>query len=308
MRGLVAAPDVPGGIELREVAGPDPGTDEAVIDVRAVSLNRGECMALRAAEDGWRPGWDLAGVVAAPAVDGSGPAPGSRVVGWVNGGAWAERAAVRTDHLAELPPSVTFETASTLPVAGLTAVGVLAVTGSLLGSRVAITGAAGGVGRFAVQLAHLAGAHVTAVVGRPERGEGLDELGADEVVAGLAPDGEPYDLIVESAGGASLAAAIARVAARGVIVSFGNSSNHSVEFDPRTFYRKGGPTMLGFFVTQELLEGRVGSAQLAALASLVAEGRLRSQIDLQVPWSEAAGAIDDLLARRVNGKAVLEVG
>ena len=280
MKAIVVAPRAPGGIELRDVPEPDPPHDHAVVEVRAVSLNRGECVALRTAEDGWRPGWDLAGVVRTRAADGSGPAVGSRVVGWANGGAWAELVAVRTDHLAEIPASVSFETASTLPVAGLTAVGVLSVTGSLLGERVAVTGAAGGVGRFAIQLAHMAGAHVTAVVGTPERAEGLRELGVDEVVIGLSPEGEPFDLIVESAGGASLTAAVARVAPRGVIVSFGNSSGEPVTFDPRALYRKGGPSILGFFVTQELLEGRVGSPQLAALASLVADGRLRSWIDL----------------------------
>jgi NADPH:quinone reductase len=307
LRALVAAPRAPGGIELRDVPEPAAAADQAVVSVRAVSLNRGECTALRQAEDGWRPGWDLAGVVARSAADGSGPAEGTRVVGWMNGGSWAELAAVRTDHLASIPDGLAFETASTLPVAGLTAVGVLSVTGSLLGARVAITGAAGGVGRFAIQLADMAGAHVTAIVGRPERVEGLAKLGADEVVVGLAPDGPAFDLIVESAGGALLAAAVSRVAPEGVIVTFGNSSNEPAEFDPRTFYRKGAPTMLGYFVTYELLRGRTGSSRLAALAALVAEGRLESRVDLRVSWTDAASAVDALIERHVNGKAVLTV-
>jgi NADPH2:quinone reductase len=308
LKALVAAPRAPGGLELRDVAEPAPAADQAVVSVRAVSLNRGECTALRQSEDGWRPGWDLAGVVARSAVDGSGPAEGARVVGWVNGGSWAELAAVRTDHLAPIPEGLSFETASTLPVAGLTAVGVLSVTGSLLGSRVAITGAAGGVGRFAIQLADMAGAHVTAIVGRPERVQGLAQLGADEVLVGLEPDGPAFDLIVESAGGALLAAAVSRVAPEGVIVTFGNSSNEPAEFDPRTFYRKGAPTILGYFVTYELLRGRTGSSRLAALAALVAEGRLGSRVDLQVSWADAASAVDALIERHVNGKAVLTVG
>lgn len=308
MRALVAAPGAPGGIEIRDVAEPDPISDQAIVEVRAVSLNRGECVALRGAEGGWRPGWDLAGVVTSAAVDGTGPAVGTRVVGWVDGGAWAERAAARTDHLATIPEDLSFEAASTLPVAGLTAVGVLSVTGTLLGKRVAITGAAGGVGRFAVQLAHMAGAHVTAIVGRPERAEGLVELGADEVPVGLMPDGDAFDLIAESVGGSSLSAAVARLAPQGVLVSFGNSSGETATFDPRTFYRKGAPTILGYFVTYELLHGRIGSSRMAALATLLAEGRLESQIDHQAPWSEAAGAVEALMERRVNGKAVLTIG
>src|SRR5207302_8531503 len=111
-----------------------------------------EVRALGGAEPGSRPGWDIAGVVAEAAADGSGPKRGTRVVGLVASGAWAERAAVGTQMLADLPDEVSYEAASTLPVAGLTA--RKAVEMSVIdGHRVAITGAAGGVGRFAVQLA-----------------------------------------------------------------------------------------------------------------------------------------------------------
>lgn len=307
MRALVAAPELRGGLEIRDVGELQPAANQTLVAVRAVSLNRGECLTLRSEIDGWRPGWDLAGVVVKPAADGTGPHEGARVVGWVNGGAWAELAAVRTDHVAELPDTLSFETAATLPVAGLTAAGTLSVEGSLLGRRVAITGAAGGVGRFAVQLARMAGAHVTAIVGRLERAEGLVYLGAHEVHVGLSPEGEPFELILESAGGASLDAAVSRVTSDGVIVSFGNSSGDRANFDPRTFFRKGAPVMRGYFVTHELLQGKTGRSQLAALAGLVADGRLESRIDLTVPWAEAASAIDALLERRVSGKAVLKI-
>jgi NADPH:quinone reductase-like Zn-dependent oxidoreductase len=308
VRALVAAPGAPGGIELRDVADPEPAPNQALVEVRAVSLNRGECVTLRQqTEDGWRPGWDLAGIVVRQAADGSGPAAGARVVGWVNGGSWAERTAVRTDHLAELPDDLGFDVAATLPVAGLTAMGTLARGGALLGTRLAITGAAGGVGRFAVQLAHRGGAHVTGIVGRPERAQGLAELGADDVVVGLEPQGEPFDLVLESVGGASLAAAIDRLAAEGVVVSIGNSSGETTSFDPRVLYRKGSPRIEGYFVTWELLHGRIGSEELSYLASLAATGGLDSQIDFRMSWRDAAAAIDALLERRVAGKAVLTI-
>jgi len=308
MLALAAAPGAPGGIELREVDEPRLAPGVAVVEVRASSLNRGECSALRTAEDGWRPGWDVAGVINEAAPDGSSPPNGTRVVGWVNGGGWAERTAVRSDHLAPIPEEMGFEVAATLPVAGLTAVGTLELGGPLAGKRVAITGAAGGVGRFVVQLADAGGAHVTAVVGSRERGVGLLELGADEVVIGLDPEGAAFDLLLESVGGASLAAAFTRVSAYGTVVSFGNSSNEPTTFDARSFYRRGGPSLRGFFVTHELLEGRIGTAELARLVELVSSGRLRTEIDLLVPWTEAASAVDALLERRVRGKAVLAVG
>jgi NADPH:quinone reductase-like Zn-dependent oxidoreductase len=66
--------------------------------------------------------------------------------------------------------------------------------------------------------------------------------------------------------------------------------------------------MRGYFVTHELLEGRLGSAQLAALVDLAVAGALRTEIDLQVPWTEAPAAVEALLERRVRGKAVMLVG
>ena len=307
MRALVAAPAVDVGVELREVPEPEPTESQALVEVRAVSLNRGECTMLLTAEDGWRPGWDLAGIVARAAADGSGPEVGARVAGWAPGGTWAEIAAVRTGHLAQIPPELDFETASTLPVAGLTAKRLLELGGDPAGKRIAITGGAGGVGRLAIQLAAAAGAHVTAIVGKPERAEGLSELGANRIEIGLDPTGEPFDLILESAGGESLAAALARVAPEGVVVTFGNSSGAPATFEPRTFYRKGSPTMRGYLVTHELLAGRIGTRELAELVTLVVGGRLDSRIDLRAGWREAPSAISALLERRVAGKAVLTV-
>ena len=146
------------------------------------------------------------------------------------------------------------------------------------------------------------------MVGNPERGGGLRELGADDVVVGLEAVGEPFDLILESAGGPSLAAALTRVSPDGTVVSFGNSSNEPTTFDARGFYRRGRPTVRGYFVTHELLEGRLGSAELARLVELVSSARLRVEVGLVVPWADAASAVTALLERRVRGKAVITVG
>jgi NADPH:quinone reductase len=307
MRALVVAPSVEGLVETRDVPDPEPEARQALVAVRAVSLNRGECVAVRTADEGARPGWDLAGVVVRPAADGSGPRDGARVVGWVNGGAWAERAAVRTSHLAELPDAVSFEVASTLPVAGLTADAAIRMGGNLSGRRVAITGANGGVGRFAIQIAKAARGHVTAIVTGPDRAAGLRELGADEIEVGLQPAGDAFDLILESVGGASLAAGLGRVSETGIVVTFGNSSNDTTAFDPRTFYRRGAPAMRALFVVWELLQDRIGSDQLASLVRMVDSGVLRADIQLVAPWEEAGSAVSALLERRIAGKAVLRV-
>jgi NADPH:quinone reductase-like Zn-dependent oxidoreductase len=310
MLALTAAPGKPGNVELREAAEPRPFDHQALVEVKAFSLNRGETRRLADLQDGTITGWDLAGVVRAGARDGSGPQPGARVVGVSAAGAWARIAAVDTDMLSELPDGVSFEQAASLPVAGLTALKSLDIIGPLIAKRVLVTGASGGVGRFAVQLAKLAGAHVVALSANPERARALRALGADEILEQLTPDGEggEFDGIVEAVGGATLAAAIHRVSSFGVIVSFSSSDTSPVQFPARALFgRAPGACLRGLFLFAELQRERSGARDLARLTQLVCAGRLDCSIDHVASWREAAQAIDALLARRISGKAVLLV-
>jgi len=306
MLALVAAPGQAGGIERREVADPVASAHEALVAVEAVSLNRGEVKAVRVAPDGTRAGWDLAGTEIAAAADGSGPREGARIVGLVGSGAWAQRVAVPTGFLAPLPDSLPTTAAATLPVAGLTALHALYMGGLTDLKRVLVTGASGGVGRFAVQIASHGGADVTAVVGNVSRGAGLDALGAGHISVGMPAEGG-FDIILESVGGESLGRALSLIAPGGSIVSFGCSSGEPTTFDGPGFYHRHGARLCGFALMSEL--ARTGSAvhDLVNLADQLATGRLDAQIGLELDWTDAARAFDALLDRQVAGKAVLRV-
>lgn len=148
IRAVVVTPAAPARLAIDTVVSTAPPPTAALVRVAAISLNRGEVRRAQSDPAGARPGWDLSGVVEQAAADGSGPPVGSRVVGFLPSGAWAELVAVPTHALAVLPDSVTFAQAATLPVAGLTALLGLEKAGSLLGRTVLITGASGGVGDF----------------------------------------------------------------------------------------------------------------------------------------------------------------
>jgi NADPH:quinone reductase len=304
MRALVSSTEPPFA-EHSEVPAPEPVAHQALVDVKAFSLNRGECRRLERMEPGSVIGWDLAGVVRRAAGDGSGPAAGTRVVGMVMAGAWAEQAAVDSELLSELPDEVTFEQAATLPVAGLTALRSFEVVGFVLGKRVLITGASGGVGRFAIQLGRLAGAHMTALA---RRGESLAELGAHEIIAELEPQGPEFDVILDAIGGPVLGAALQRVAPGGIVVSFAATVTEPVTYPTRElFSRAPGARLYGLYIFDELRRSRSGSADLRRLAELVAAGKLETSIHTVASWTQAGHAIGALLDRRVAGKAVLTV-
>ncbi len=306
---MLAVFNTPNGsvpIELREVADPVPALNEALVEVRAFSLNRGELASFARNREGWVPGQDIAGVVLQQAANGAGPAAGTRVVALVDESGWAERVAVPSHRMAKLPESVTFAQAATLPVAGLTALRTVRHGGALVGRRVLITGAAGGVGTLAVQIAARSGALVTAVVGRAERAAGLKALGATEVVEGIDQAVGRFALILESGGGASLTRAVERIEPKGTIVVYGNSAAEPTEISFAQFRGAANARIQTFSYFTSEAEDRF-APDLALLVSLIAEGSLTPQIGVERSWRDLLAVGEQLRGRQVAGKAVLLV-
>ncbi|MET8976205.1 zinc-binding dehydrogenase [Streptomyces sp. NPDC004539] len=242
-------------------------------------------------------GSDLVGVVVRGAEGGGGPGVGERVVA-LTSGAFAERVAVGVGELAVVPGELESGRAVGLPVAGVAALRSLRAGGAGPGKRVLVTGASGGVGRFAVQLAARSGAYVIASVGSVARGEGL--VGADEVVVGVEGIEGAVDVVVDSVGGSQLVAVWGLLAPGGSVQSVGWTSGEPAVFPP---YATVGPAKsLSSFV----IDSPAGQ-DLAVLAGLAAEGELGVEVGWRGSWERFGEAAEALRGRRVSGKAVLEV-
>jgi NADPH:quinone reductase-like Zn-dependent oxidoreductase len=206
--------------------------------------------------------------------------------------------------MAAIPESVTFPHAASLPVAGLTALRALRLGGMLLGRSVLVTGASGGVGQFAVQLAARQGARVTAVSRNPDRVRGLLGSGEVRAVAEIGAAEGPFDLILESVGGESLTQALRLVGRDGTVAVFGNSANQEARVSFAGFAGHAHARLYAFYV-YESGEPPTFGEDLGLLAREIAADKLAPQVGLEISWRDPLAALEALRERRFEGKAVL---
>ena len=305
MKALIPTGNLNEMVRLADVDEPQPAADEIVIAVEAFSINRGETFQLESPQRCWRPGKDVAGRVIRAAADGTGPRVGMRVVGHPPKNGWAERAAIPATKVAVLPDTLNSATAAALPLAGLTAIRLLRSAGSVTGKRILMTGAAGGVGHFFTELATAAGADVTVVVRKRERGERLSELGAQTVVTEVASAAPNMDVVLESIGGRSLSDGVTRLVPRGLLVWFGQASRNPATLDFFSFFDHHQSATIRHF---DYTDSDVSDADdLATLVRLTASGRLHPEIGSVSSWAETAARLADLRDGRIRGKSVLQL-
>ncbi|MDQ0790943.1 zinc-binding dehydrogenase [Streptomyces sp. B3I8] len=301
MHALVVDHSEAGPVRFADVDEPVPSGGETLVEIRHIGLNFGELKYVRQWPDGAVHGHDAAGIVVRAASDGSGPPEGTRVALGLAPYAWAERVAVGTDWLGTVPEGVDLADAAALGVAGVTALRVLR-TRSLLARDVLVTGAGGGVGRFAVQLAALAGARVTALVGSPERAAGLRELGADEILTDLDGTEGRFALVLDTVGGPLTARVWGSLAEGGTLHLVGTTSGEDTTFPSGALFGFGEPRTIATY-GDLTPPGR----ELTDLLGLMAAGRLTAPVGLRGDWKDVTGAARALFDRKVRGKIVLDV-
>lgn len=230
-----------GDLRVVERPNPEPGPHDVVVAVHAAGLNAADLLQRQGfypAPPGWPadvPGLELAGVVNAVGSEVDVPLLGRRVCAIVGGGAQATHCVVPAEHLYELPDDVPWNQAGGFAEAFTTAHDALVTQGRLFErERVLVSGASGGVGTAAVQIAHALGSHVTAVTRTSEHHEQLRVLGADVTITIEQLDEiAPVDVLIELVGAAHLSRAFARLAPRSRVVLIGVGSGSRLEVDLR---------------------------------------------------------------------------
>jgi NADPH:quinone reductase-like Zn-dependent oxidoreductase len=286
-------------LAVEDVATPEPGADEVLLEVRAISVNPIEWKYRRGRIAHSLPailGSDVSGTVRVSRAPGF--APGDDVFGLAASGAYAERATASAARVASRPSALTDEQAAALPVAGLTSWQALFDRGALQrGQTALIAGGAGGVGHLAVQLAKRAGATVIAT-GSTRNRDFVTALGADEYIdytkEDVAAAASDVDLAFDTVGGPTTASLLDTVRSGGVLVTIASAP-------PEEVARERG-------VRAELLIMSPDARRLAQLGGLVASGEVRVEIAEVLPLADVARAHELSESGHTRGKIILKPG
>ncbi len=305
---------VDGALEVREHPDPRPGGGEVLVRVRAAGLNGADMIQVRGkypAPPGSPqdiPGLELAGEVVECGSSALRFAVGSRVMGIVGGGGQAELAVVHERQLMPVPDALDWPQAGGFPETFTTAHDALfSQAGLRPGERLLVSGAAGGVGVAAVQVAHRAGATVTATVRSQRRRQQVRELGADLVVA---PDdfAGPFDVVLELVGAPNLGPDLRSLATGGRLVVIGVGAGTVAEVDLLVMMARRARLIVTSLRARPLEEkARCARLLEAEVLPMVDRGQVTVPIAATFPMDEAAAAYDRFRAGDKLGKVVLTI-
>jgi NADPH:quinone reductase-like Zn-dependent oxidoreductase len=310
----------PDALELRDIEKPAISDDAVLVRVHAAAVGKGDWLTVRGLPYIARmryglpkpkhpvPGFDVAGRIEAVGPNVAQLQPGDEVFGWCDG-SFADYASVPEGQLALKPGNLTFEQAAAVPISGFAALQALRDTGEVQpGQTVAIIGASGGVGSFAVQLAKAFGAEATGVCST-QSADLVRSIGADHVIDYTQQDftrtGQRYDLILEMAGNRALADLRRALTPKGTLVLVGGSGGRWFMGTGRTLRA----VVVSPFVGQRLRSffSKPRGADLVVLKELIEAGKVTPVIDRTFPLSETPEAIRYVGERSTQGKTVITV-
>jgi NADPH:quinone reductase-like Zn-dependent oxidoreductase len=255
-------------------------------------------------------GWDVAGTVDAVGAAITGFQPGDEVMGFAQG-SFAEFVLADPSKLVPKPVGLSFAEAAAVPVSGVTALQAIRDEGRVQpGRKVLVTGAAGGVGTLAVQIAKALGAHVTGVCSTSKT-DLVRSIGADEVIdytrEEFADGMRRWDLIVDTAGRRSLPHLRRALTPKGVLVIVGGDGGG--RWTGGFFRGVLRAPLLSMFVGQRLrgLTSKEKLEDLQTLSELIRAGKVSPVIDRTYPLIEAPDAIRYLEKGHPRGKVVIDV-
>jgi NADPH:quinone reductase-like Zn-dependent oxidoreductase len=306
-------------LQLREIEKPVPADDEVLVKVRATTVNPAEWYAMvgiivARAGSGWlrpkdtRIGVDFAGVVETVGPNISDFKPGDEVYGGRNG-AYAEYICVKK-YIAAKPRKLSFEQVASVPTAGITALQGLRDYAKLQAEQsILITGAAGGVGHFAVQMAKAIGAEVTGVC-RTQNVEFVRSLGADHVIDYTKEDytksGRQYDVIFDLASTKSWASLRRMLKPTGIHV-MGGAPGAKKALGPLVQL---GRLMFGSLFTKQKTKffiAQFNRPDLATMRDMMEIGDFVPMLERNYPFEQLPQAMAKLGDGHVRGKLAVTV-
>jgi NADPH:quinone reductase len=300
-------------LRLVELPDPAPTAGMLVHEVTAAGVNYADT---HQTEDSYLAKQTLPLV---PGAEFVGTAPdGTRVVGLLGGGGYAERVLAVPALTWPVPDGVSDGAALAVVLQGLTGWHALRTCAHLAeGESVVVHAAAGGVGTLAVQLARAWGAgRVIATASSPEKRELALSLGADEAIGTDVPDltaalreangGRRVDVVLEMAGGAVFDGSLRALAPFGRLVAYGQASRTPpTPIEPGALMAHS-TAVIGLWLAHCFRRPEMMRGPVAKLLEMVADGRLTAVIGGTYPLAEAERAHRDLLARRTTGKLLLD--
>jgi NADPH2:quinone reductase len=314
-------------VRLEELPEPQPGTGEVLIDVHEASVNFPDLLVIggtyqRLPPAPFVPGKDLAGVVTAAGSGVRRVKPGDRVMAQIEHGAFAERAVAPESYCHAMPTAVGFIDAAAMGLVYLTAHFALVERAALRpGEIVLVTGAAGGVGHAAVQLAKALGATVVAAVSSEEKAALARSGGADHVVFTNVPDlrdglraqvhaavgTRGADIVIDSVGGDVFDACLRALAWCGRLVVVGFASGRVPEVKAGYVLVKN-ISIIGLQSSdyRDREPGKVQRVQ-QELYELCVRGKVRPHVMARYPLAQFGEALATVRERRVLGKVVLDM-